>query len=160
MTAEPTPAPQPAISAGAMIVGLVLMLIGNWYHVEAMPTSAVWDPRGDGKMPIRGGFGIYDVLPFPYLMENRTNSFPYFEEGTVNSPPAAAFPTGGLSLITPSSLRASFVEQNPARAYVMEWNLTIQRELPGSSALTVGYVGSSGRNLPRSIEDADQVTPP
>ena len=119
--------------------------------------SAVWDPYGDGKMPIRAGFGIYDVLPFPYLMENRTNSFPYFEEGTVNSPPAASFPTGGLSLITPSSLRASYVEQNPARAYLMEWNLTIQRQLPGSSALTAGYVGSNGRHLPRSIEDADQV---
>jgi len=119
--------------------------------------SIVWDPRGDGKMPIRAGLGIYDVLPFPYLMENRTNSFPYFEEGTVNSPPAAAFPTGGLSLITPSSLRASYVEQNPQRAYLMEWNVTIQRELPGSAALTAGYVGSNGRHLPRSIEDADQV---
>ena len=121
--------------------------------------SAVWDPRGDGKTPIRTGFGIYDVLPFPYLMENRTNSFPFFEEGTVNSPPAAAFPTGGLSLITPSSLRASFVDQNPPRAYVMEWNLTIQRELAGNAALTAGYVGSNGRHLPRSIEDADQVPP-
>ena len=117
----------------------------------------VWDPRGDGKTPIRAGFGVYDVLPFPYLMENRTNSFPFFEEGTINAPPAGAFPTGGLALITPSSLRASFVEQNPARAYMQQWNLTIQRQLPGTAALTVGYVGSRGRNLPRSIEDANQV---
>jgi hypothetical protein len=119
--------------------------------------SVAWDPRGDGKTPIRAGFGVYDVLPFPYLMENRTNSFPFFEEGTVNSPPASAFPTGGLALITPSSLRASYVEQNPARASSMQWNLTIQRQLAASSALTVGYVGSRGRNLPRSIEDANQV---
>jgi len=26
-------------------------------------------------MPIRAGFGLYDLLPLPYLMENRTNSF-------------------------------------------------------------------------------------
>jgi hypothetical protein len=116
-----------------------------------------WDPRGDGKTPIRAGFGVYDVLPFPYLMENRTNGFPFFEEGTIDKPPAAAFPTGGLALITPSSLRASFVEQNPARAYLMQWNLTIQRQLPGSAGLMVGYVGSRGRHLPRSIEDANQV---
>jgi hypothetical protein len=41
----------------------------------------------------------------------------------------------------------------------MQWNLTIQRQLAASAALTVGYVGSRGRNLPRSIEDANQVPP-
>ena len=116
-----------------------------------------WDPSGDGRLAVRTGIGVYDVLPFPYLMENRTNSFPYFEEGTVNSPPPAAFPTGGLGLITPSSLRASYVEQDPRRAYMTQWNLTIQRQLAGSAALTVGYVGSHGTNLPRSIEDVNQV---
>ena len=118
-----------------------------------------WDPSGDGTTAVRAGLGVYDVLPFPYLMENRTNSFPYFEEGTVNSPPAAAFPTGGLALITPSSLRASYVEQDPQRAYMTQWNLTIQRQLAGSAALTAGYVGSHGTNLPRSIEDVNQVPP-
>jgi hypothetical protein len=119
--------------------------------------SVAWDPGGEGKMPIRGGFGIYDLLPFPYLMENRTNGFPYFEEGTINSPPASAFPKNGLALITPSSLRASYVEQNPARAYLMQYNLTVQREVMKNAALTIGYVGSRGRNLPRSIEDANEV---
>ncbi|HEX2714342.1 MAG TPA: TonB-dependent receptor, partial [Candidatus Acidoferrales bacterium] len=53
-----------------------------------------WDPTGSGKASVRAGFGIYDVLPFPYLMENRTNSFPFFEEGTIDSPPPSSFPTG------------------------------------------------------------------
>jgi hypothetical protein len=132
----------------------------NTNKVDFSPrVGVVWDPRADGKTPIRAGFGVYDVLPFPYLMENRTNSFPFFEEGTINTPPSAAFPTGGLALITPSSLRASFVDQNPPRAYMEQWNLTIQRQLPGSAALTVGYVGSRGRHLPRSVEDANQVPP-
>ena len=90
-------------------------------------------------------------------MENRTNSFPFFEEGTVNAPPPSAFPTGGLGLITPSTLRASYVQQDPNRAYVAEWNLTIQRQLTPTMALTIGYVGSHGYNLPRSIEDVNQV---
>jgi hypothetical protein len=136
---------------------------GAYFNTNAKnfaPRLAVaWDPGGTGRSPIRAGWGIYDVLPFPYLMENRTNSFPFFEEGTVNSPAASAFPSGGLALITPSSLRASYVEQNPARAYLMEWNVTMQRQLGAASALTFGYVGSHGRNLPRSIEDADQVPP-
>src|SRR5712692_8285512 len=118
-----------------------------------------WDPTGSGKTSIRTGFGMYDVLPFPYIMENRTNSFPFFEEGTINSPPPSSFPTGGLALITPSSLRASFVDPNPQRAYMMQWNLAIQRQLAANSALTVGYVGSRGNHLPRSIEDANEVPP-
>ena len=121
-----------------------------------------WDPTGSGKMYIRAGYGIYDVMPFPYLMENRTNSAPFFLQGTINAPakqhlPASSFPTGGLALISPSGLRASFVQQNPHRAYSQTWNLTIQRQLTQNLALTVGYVGSHGVDLPRSIEDANQV---
>lgn len=118
-----------------------------------------WDPSGNGKTSIRTGFGIYDILPFPYLMENRTNSAPFFLEGTIDSPPPSAFPTGGLKLIQPANLRASFVEQNPKRAYSMQWNLTVQRQLTANSALTVGYIGSRGNHLPRSIEDANEVPP-
>jgi hypothetical protein len=134
---------------------------GSYFNTTTMNfaprVGVAWDPAGDGTMPIRAGVGVYDVLPFPYLMENRTNSFPYFEEGTINSPPAGAFPTGGLALITPSSLRASYVEHSPKRAYSVQWNVTIQRQLMASAALTIGYVGSRGYNLPRSIEDVNQV---
>jgi len=118
-----------------------------------------WDPTGSGRTYIRAGYGIYDLLPFPYLMENRTNSAPFFLQGTTNNPPPSSFPKGGLALIPPSgsSLRASFVEQDPHRAYSQAWNLTIERQLTENLALTVGYVGSHGVDLPRSIEDADQV---
>lgn len=118
-----------------------------------------WDPTKNGKTSIRAGFGIYDVLPLPYLMENRTNSFPFFEEGTIDSPPPSSFPKGGLALITPSSLRASFVEPSPKRAYMMQWNLAIQRQVTANSAFTVGYIGSRGNHLPRSVEDANEVPP-
>src|SRR5438105_2960467 len=112
---------------------------GSYFNTTSMnfaPRIGIaWDPSGDGKTPIRAGFGVYDVLPFPYLMENRTNSFPYFEEGTINSPPVSAFPTRGLALITPSRLRASYVEPSPKRAYVTQWNVTIQRQLMASTAM-------------------------
>ncbi len=120
-----------------------------------------WDPTGSGKTSIRTGFGMYDVLPFPYVLENRTNSTPFFKEGTVDSPLPSDFPTGGFLFIksTPRTLRASFVDPNPQRAYMMQWNLTIQRQLTANAALTVGYIGSRGNHLPRSIEDADEVPP-
>jgi hypothetical protein len=35
--------------------------------------------------------------------------------------------------------------------YVQQWNLTVQRELPGSMAAEVGYAGSKGTHLPISL---------
>jgi Carboxypeptidase regulatory-like domain/TonB dependent receptor len=138
---------------------------GAYYNTNTLnfaPRLGVsWDPTGSGRTAIRAGFGIYDVLPFPYLMENRTNSAPFFLEGNTspsqNPLPASSFPAGGLALISPTGLRASFVEQNPHRAYNQAWNLTIQRQLTANFALTVGYVGSHAVHLPRSIEDANEV---
>ena len=137
---------------------------GSYFNTNALnfaPRLGIsWDPTGGGKTYIRAGYGIYDLLPFPYLMENRTNSAPFFLEGsTITAPPPGSFPAGGLALISATTdlLRASFVEQNPHRAYNQEWNLTIQRQLTANLALTLGYVGAHGVHLPRSIEDADEV---
>jgi hypothetical protein len=56
-----------------------------------------------------------------------------------------------------SAKRETFVEPNPPRAYNMQWNFTIQRQLASDAVATVGYVGSRANHLPRSLEDIDQV---
>jgi hypothetical protein len=56
-------------------------------------------------------------------------------------------------------LRASYVQPNPPRSYNQQWNLTIQRQLTATTALTVGYVGSHGVHIPRGIDDFDLVPP-
>ena len=135
---------------------------GDFFHNPTTRNFAprigvTWDPDGSGKTSIRSGFGIYDLLPLPYLVENRMNGFPVFLQGTVSAPPALPFPVGAFPLVQVGAKRQSYVESHPPRAYIMQWSLTLQRQLAQNLALTAGYVGSRGNHLPRSLEDIDQV---
>ena len=116
-----------------------------------------WDPTGSGKTSIRASFGMYDILPLPYLFINRTHGAPFFLQGTAEAPSPNAFPNQGLGLLSPNTARVAYIEANPHRAYNDQWNLTIQRQLTPNTALTIGYVGSHAVHVPLGIEDMDQV---
>jgi hypothetical protein len=137
---------------------------GNYFNNPTKKNFAprlgiAWDPKGDGKTSIRAGYGIYDILPLPYLMVNRTNGAPFFQSGQIVSPPASSFPTGANALISATGLRASYVQPNPPRAYNQQWNLTIQRQITANSVVTLGYVGAHAVHIPRGIDDLDLVPP-
>jgi hypothetical protein len=119
-----------------------------------------WDPFRDGKTSVRGGFGIYDVLPLPgyfLLQENQSGPFMIFSSLDSGTKLIGAFPTQGEPLltnppagVTPGKLATSTIETHPHRNYVEEWNLNIQRQLTPTMSLTMGYVGSHGvHNLTR-----------
>ncbi len=121
-----------------------------------------WDPSGKGKTAVRAGFGLFDVLPLPYLFELITEfSSPFYQQGKISNPPAGSFPGGAFPLIAANSntLRAAYVDPNPPRDYVMHWNLNIQQELAPRLTAMIAYVGSRGVHQPGSHEDLDTVLP-
>jgi carboxypeptidase family protein/TonB-dependent receptor-like protein len=118
-----------------------------------------WDPFGNGKTALRGGFGIFDVLPLPYEFFREGGGFPFSKSGDAINIPPGSFYTGGLRLLGPASDSGSFIEQHPHRSYVMQWNLNVQRELAPKLTALVGYVGSRSVHLPVSIGDMDIVFP-
>ena len=133
-----------------------------------------YDPFKDGKTAIRGGFGIYDMLPLPYeLFLGNATTAPFFEQGSFNSkcpnpapplPPTCltgTFPGTAAPFLSgnPKTFKYSYVDPNSRRRYIMQWNLNIQRQIVPGLTFMVGYVGSRGLHLPQHQDDMDFVIP-
>ena len=121
--------------------------------------GVAWDPFGTRTTAIRGGIGVFDVLPFLYLYETPLNrSLPFFLQGNSTNPPAGSFPAGAYSTLSAQNLRTAWVDPNPPRAYRTQWNVDVQRQFGGWTA-EVGYVGARGVNLPLVERNMNTVMP-
>ena len=105
-----------------------------------------WDPKGNGKMAIRGGYGVF----FEHTNGNEANT-----ESLEGSAPFSLNATqfningygniGGGGLLFPLSVNS--IPNKAIWPYVQQWHLDVQKELPGNFIATVSYVGSKGTHL-------------
>jgi hypothetical protein len=123
-----------------------------------------WDPFSNGRMAVRGGVGLFDVLPLPYQhVLLTTQASPFFQYTVVSKAGAAVqplkFPDIPAADITANSLRSTYLEPNPKRNYVTQWNLNLQYQLTTNLAAMVAYVGSRGVHQPFRVDDANMTLP-
>jgi len=130
-----------------------------------------WDPLKNGRLAVRGGIGLFDVLPLPYqFILLTTQAAPYFQYTQIKSsdptPSNCAdktttltFPVVDPCLINPNKLRSTYVESNPKRSYVTQWNLNVQYQLTPTIAAMVAYVGSRGVHQPFRVDEANLNIP-
>jgi hypothetical protein len=112
-------------------------------------TGFAWDMTGDGKNALHGGAGMFfePILSNVYrAYGNRTP--PYYN---LINPASPSFPTPPASGSS-SLLRLDLVDYNIKNPYRVQYNLTYQRDLPGHTIVTTGFVGSRGYNQIRNVE--------
>ena len=121
-----------------------------------------FDPKGDGKMAIRGGYGIF----FEHTNGNEAGT-----ESLEGSPPlgltqsvfnASGYTSiGGGGAAIPFFPLSVFSIPNKVRwPYVQQWHLDVQKDLPSHIVGTISYVGSKGTHLTlqRDINQLQPVT--
>jgi hypothetical protein len=122
----------------------------NPAHPFAPRVSFAWSPDSSGKMAIRGGFGVfYDRIDETGIVQGPLTNPPFAQSVTLQNGNLAD-PSGGnaAALAVLGTIRAiSPYLQTP---YVMNYSLSVQRELPKGLFLEVAYVGNQGRHLDRA----------
>ncbi|MGA7928168.1 MAG: carboxypeptidase regulatory-like domain-containing protein [Candidatus Sulfotelmatobacter sp.] len=121
----------------------------HWFN-PAPRLGFAWDPWGNGRWAIRGGYGIF----FEHTNGNEGNT-----ESLENSPPLATVEqkldiagyaninTGGLPPTSPLGVVA--IPTKATWPYVQQWHFDIQHDLAHNTVGTLSYVGSKGTHLTR-----------
>jgi len=137
----------------------------------------VWDVLGNGRLAVRGGYGLFYALADFDLEFNRTRTAPYtinkrvfFTKladpwgGALFTPGPQPFPHvppgPGESFDFASLVPITFwgLDQNLTTPYTQQWSLQVQYELLPNWLLEVGYVGANGVNL-YSLREANPAVP-
>jgi hypothetical protein len=119
-----------------------------------------FDPKGDGKMAIRGGYGVF----FEHTNGNEGNteslegSAPLVLTATQSNIPGYGSIGGGGAQLPFFPLTLVSIPNKAIWPYVQQWNLNLQKELPSHLFLSVAYVGSKGTHL-TLLSDGNQIVP-
>lgn len=108
-----------------------------------------WDVLGDGKTSVRSAFGIYyDVGNYGNLFTQNSGTSPPVSSSTsvTNTSAVITFPF----VFTPQQLGktlGTYVDYNSTQPHILQFNLSIERQLPANTALTIAYVHTRGAHL-------------
>ena len=110
-----------------------------------------WDVFGNGKTSVRGGFTeVYDLGNIASaLVQGAIGTPPFSQQATIAAPSAASQIPVVLPLVVPAGYTPALriVDYNLSQPHMLQYNLSVERQLPGRTALTVAYAGSRGLDL-------------
>ncbi len=171
---EYTGTPENVLQFPAVQPGLGFGLVGgtfpNEFSAKQQPDRNNFAPRiglaytphifnrltGNGKTVIRAGYGIFYDSLYTNILDNTGGTPPNAVGGTLTGTNAQ---NGGRGLANASGLlnavtatlnplaTVDSIASNLRNPLETQWNLNIQRELPGNFTFTAAYVGTRGEHL-------------
>jgi len=137
-------------------------LKNNTLHDFSPRIGVAWDVFGNGRTAVRAGFGIYyDIGNIgTTLKQDSIGNPPFagltdiFSAGTTH----VTVPLTSSVLNTQSNITPQFVDYNSKSPYMIQYNLSIQQQLPWGMGLGIAYVGNRGVHL-FTIRDSNPILP-
>lgn len=123
-----------------------------------------WDPRSDGKMVLRAGYGVYyDQALIGIVEQNSFTTPPFNNSVSLTGTIATPIPFGNPGSPTTGATRGNLGTVNATTApfltpRIQQWSVTWQQEPFKNALFEIGYAGSAGRNLIRPV-DINAPTP-
>ncbi|MGH9556315.1 MAG: TonB-dependent receptor, partial [Terriglobales bacterium] len=108
---------------------------------------------GDGKTVFRGGWGVYYDAFFTNISNNTAAASPNTLGGTITGAAgtrgtASAFTAlGGITAAANPLNTVTSIDSKLVNPLTHQWNLNVQRELPGKFIAEIAYVGTRGQRL-------------
>ena len=127
----------------------------NWTNV-APRVGLAWDPTGDGRMSVRGGYAMNTEFVNGQFFINMANAPPWGSEVRLQRPGIGPFddPFAGTGILNPFPItfdaNAPFSPNGPfivppsdlKPTRVHAWNLAVQRQVGTNMAVSASYLGN------------------
>jgi hypothetical protein len=135
--------------------------------------GVAFDPKGDGRMAIRAGYGIFFDTPPWIVPQNLSERTPFINATTITTPKSFADPfqgqpaydttyVGSSKFIFPTGTYVGSYSSplDFKMAYAQQWNLSVERQFEASTLVRLAYAGSKGTHTAVPLEGNPAVYGP
>ena len=108
--------------------------------------GVAWRPIGGSSLVVRAGYGIYqNTAVYPGIVTQMAQQAPLsHSESVANSAACPLTLANGFGTCATTTPDTFAVDPNFRIGYAQNWQLSVQRDLPGSLQMNVTYLGTKG----------------